>query len=292
MGDDVRTSVRQHYARTARESPSGGPRAGGCGCGVGKPAASSCCGGSATSRASTLPQAASGSERLGYSGTDLASIPAESDMGLGCGNPTAIATLRPGETVVDLGSGGGIDCFVAARRVGPGGKVIGVDMTPEMIDRARAAAEKGSYRTVEFRLGEIENLPVADATADAVISNCVINLSPDKPRVFREAFRVLRPGGRLMVSDIVLRQELPERLRKSAELWAGCVAGAMVLDRYLGAIREAGFSEVSVASERAAGDLVDEGEARDLLARTPELTEADLRQMAGSVVSVSVLARK
>ena len=168
---DVRTSVREHYARTARRRE-GGVRMRRLG-----PAA--CCG--------PTPFA---SERLGYGSADLASIPKDADLGLGCGNPTALAGLRSGETVVDLGSGGGIDCFLASRNVGPSGRVIGVDMTPEMIDRARRAAAEGGYGNVEFRLGEIESLPVADAVADAVISNCVVNLSPDKPRVFREAFRV------------------------------------------------------------------------------------------------------
>ncbi len=295
---DVRNTVREHYARTAREAATGpsakSARAEGCGCGCGsgaiksdelpmaKAATSSCCGGSTVSQ----------SERLGYSAKDLASVPAEADMGLGCGNPTAIGTLRPGETVLDLGSGGGIDCFIASRKVGPQGRVIGVDMTPEMIDRARTAAAKGSYRNVEFRLGEIESLPVADGTVDAVISNCVINLSPDKPRVFREAFRALRPGGRLMVSDIVLRERLPERLLKNAELWAGCVAGAMMLDDYLAAIRDAGFSEVAVTSERRAGELFGAEEADELLARAPGLTPEELRHMGDVVASVAVLAKK
>jgi arsenite methyltransferase len=270
---DVRTSVREHYARTAR--------AGKAGCGCGGSVRQACCG-----------PTQSASERLGYGSADLASIPKDADLGLGCGNPTALAGLRSGETVVDLGSGGGIDCFLASRNVGPSGRVIGVDMTPEMIDRARRAAAEGAYGNVEFRLGEIESLPVADAVADAVISNCVVNLSPDKPRVFREAFRVLKPGGRMMVSDIVLRGPLPEAVRKSVELWAGCVAGAMLLEEYLGAIRTAGFSDVTVESEKRAGDLMSDGDAEALLAGNPDISRQELSRLAGLVVSVAVKAVK
>ncbi len=228
MKDDIRAVVRERYAQTARQADKAG-----CGCGCG-------CGG------------ASPSEQLGYARTELDSIPVEADLGLGCGNPTALAGLQAGETVLDLGSGGGIDCFLAARRVGPQGRVIGVDMTAEMIDRARAAARQAGFQNVEFRLGEIENLPVADGTADAVISNCVINLSPDKGRVFREAFRALKPGGRLLVSDVVLSGELPAALREDAESWAACVSGALPEQEYLQLIREAGFSAVKVAGRSGA----------------------------------------
>jgi len=229
MSEDIRSAVRDRYARTARQADQGG-----CGCGCG-------CGG------------ASQSEQLGYERSDLQAIPAEADLGLGCGNPTALAGLQAGETVLDLGSGGGIDCFLAARRVGPAGRVIGVDMTAEMIDRSRAAARQGGFQNVEFRLGEIENLPVADASVDAVISNCVINLSPDKGRVFREAFRALKAGGRLLVSDIVLTGELPAGAREDAELWAACVSGALPEQEYLSLIREAGFTEVGVVGRAGAG---------------------------------------
>jgi SAM-dependent methyltransferase len=276
MGKDVRIEVREHYARTARSGEVG------CGCGGGK-SASACCGASA----SGLP-----SEHVGYSREDLASIPTESNLGLGCGNPTAIGELRPGETVVDLGSGGGIDCFLASRKVGSRGRVIGVDMTPEMLDRARSAATKGSYSNVEFRLGEIENLPVADGVADVVISNCVINLSPDKQRVFREAFRVLKPGGRMMISDIVLRGEVPEKARKSIELWAGCVAGAMLKGDYIEAIREAGFARVLVVSERKAGDSLGEEQAADILGKAPGLSREELRRMGENIVSIELKATK
>ncbi len=276
MGKDVRIEVRERYARTARG------REAGCGCG-GEKSASACCGASASG---------SPSEQLGYSREDLASIPTESDLGLGCGNPTAIGELRPGETVVDLGSGGGIDCFLASRKVGLQGRVIGVDMTPEMLDRARSAAVKGSYANTEFRLGEIENLPVGNGVADVVISNCVINLSPDKQRVFREVFRILKPGGRMMISDIVLRGELPEKARKSLELWSGCVAGAMLKEDYLQAIREAGFAEVVVVSERKAGDLFGEETAADILEKAPGLSREELRRLGEGVVSMELKATK
>ena len=275
MSDDVRTEVRARYARTATADRAG------CGCAGSGKAERSCCGGSASQ-----------SERLGYGRVELASIPAEADLGLGCGNPTVLAELQSGETVVDLGSGGGIDCFLASRTVGPTGKVIGVDMTPEMIDRARRAAATGDYGNVEFRLGEIESLPVADRAADVVISNCVINLSPDKQRVFREVFRVLKPGGRLMVSDIVLREELPEKVRKSVELWAGCISGAMLEQDYLGAIREAGFSDVKVVSVKRAGDLFGEVQAEALIAEVPDISRQELSRLGGAVFSIEVKATR
>ena len=186
-----------------------------------------------------------------YRNADISDLPATvTDVAFGCGNPTAIAALEPGQVVLDLGSGGGIDCFLAAKMVGPTGRVIGVDMTPEMIRLARKNAEKVGAPNVEFRLGEIENLPVADESVDVIISNCVINLSPDKPRVFREAFRVLKPGGRLQVSDIVWTRLVPEEIRSDMEKWAGCIAGALLESEYLDHIRAAGFVDVaSVATE-------------------------------------------
>ncbi len=223
--DLLRQAVRQRYSRVGRS--------GGC-CG---PAVSSCC--------SPAPQAAA--EGVGYSEAELAAVPEGANLGLGCGNPQAIAALKPGEVVLDLGSGGGLDCFLAARAVGETGRVIGVDMTPEMIDRARAAARKGGFTNVEFRLGEIENLPVADNSVDVIMSNCVINLSPDKPRVFCEAFRVLKPGGRLAVSDIVATAELPAELAADLDLYAGCVSGAAPIDALERMLKEAGFAEVRIA---------------------------------------------
>lgn len=201
---------------------------------------SSCCCGSPATDAAL---------RIGYSEKDLENIPEASIMGLGCGNPVALASLEEGKTVLDLGSGGGIDVFLAARKVGPKGKAIGVDMTEEMVNRARATASKYGYQNVDIRLGEIENLPVEDDSVDVVISNCVINLSLDKEKVFREAYRVLKPGGRIMISDLVTEGELPEEVRKSFDAWAGCIAGALEKNQYLDTIRRAGFKKVKIASE-------------------------------------------
>jgi len=187
---------------------------------------------------------------LGYTLEQAEAIPDGANLGLGCGNPLAHAAVKRGETVLDLGSGAGIDAFLAAREVGPTGRVIGVDMAASMLRRARENAEKGGYTNVEFRLGEIENLPVADATVDVIISNCVINLSPEKPRVFAEALRVLKPGGRLLVSDLVLSRALPESVRKRVEDHVGCVAGTLPKDDYVRQIREAGFAGVEVVEER------------------------------------------
>jgi arsenite methyltransferase len=189
--------------------------------------------------------------KLGYSPDEIESVPDDSVLGLGCGNPVALASLKEGETVLDLGSGGGIDVFLAAKKVGSSGKVIGVDMTEEMVAIAEASALKHGYKNVEFRLGEIENLPVEDETVDVIISNCVINLSPDKLKVFQEAYRVLKPGGRLMVSDLVTEGKLPEEIRKSYDAWAGCIAGALEKSAYLETIKRAGFKNVKVASEKA-----------------------------------------
>jgi len=195
---------------------------------------------------------------MGYSPAELSSLPEGADLGLGCGNPQAIAALRPGETVLDLGSGGGIDCFLASRAVGESGKVIGVDMTPEMIQRAREGATEAGISNVDFRLGEIEHLPVADGTADVILSNCVINLSPDKPAVFREAFRVLKPGGRLAISDMVAVAPLPEEVRNSVELHVGCVAGAAMIDELKTMLGEIGFVDVRIETNERGGELIRE----------------------------------
>jgi len=273
---DMRSEVRKRYARTAAAG------AGGCGCGDGGKGSRSCCG-------PTL----SSSERLGYGKADLASIPEEADLGLGCGNPTALAGLQSGETVLDLGSGAGIDCFLASRRVGPAGRVIGVDMTPQMIDRARAAAARGEYGNVEFRLGEIENLPVADGSVDVVISNCVVNLSPDKPRVFREAFRVLRPGGRMMVSDLALKRPLPKAVRESVEAYVACIAGALVREDYLSAIREAGFKDITVVSEKSfPAELVLGDSLAPEIIQKLSLPQKELMEHVSSVVSLNISAFK
>ena len=185
----------------------------------------------------------------GYSEKDLENLPESAILGLGCGNPVAFANLRKGETVLDLGSGGGIDVFLASKKVGQNGKVIGVDMTEEMLERAKASALKHGYKNVEFRLGEIENLPIENNSIDTIISNCVINLSSDKLKVFQEAYRVLKPNGKLMVSDIVTKGKLPEDIRKSFDAWAGCIAGALEQNEYIETIKKAGFKKVEIISE-------------------------------------------
>ena len=190
-------------------------------------------------------------EAFGYSPEELTSIPAEANMGLSCGNPTATANLRPGDVVVDLGSGGGLDVFLSSRQVGPTGKAIGIDMTPAMIERAKASAEKGGYTNVEFHLARIDSLPLPDASVDCVISNCVINLAPDKPAVFREIARVLKPGGRLAVSDIALKAELPEALASSLAAYVGCIAGAVRIETYRDELLKAGFEYVEIVDSGA-----------------------------------------
>lgn len=196
--------------------------------------------------ASPLSQA----EAIGYLREDLEHIPEEAVIGLGCSNPTAIAALKPGEVVLDLGSGAGVDVFLAANKVGPTGRVIGVDMTQEMVDKAKGIARSYGYYNVEFRLGEIEKLPIEDESVDVVISNCVINLSPDKSKVFREAYRALKPGGRLIVSDIVSERELPDEIKNDLDAWTGCIAGALEQQEYLGEVKKAGFEDVMVVSSR------------------------------------------
>lgn len=188
---------------------------------------------------------------MGYSGQELGSVPEAAVMGLGCGNPTALAELKEGEIVLDLGSGGGLDAFIAAQRVGGSGHVIGVDMTEEMVERARRNASRYGYRNVEFRVGEIENLPLDDDSVDVIISNCVINLSPDKLATFKEAFRVLKAGGRILISDLVTEGELPEDVRRSFEAWAACIAGALEKQEYLDTIKRAGFRDVSVVAQHS-----------------------------------------
>jgi SAM-dependent methyltransferase len=239
--DSHRQQVREAYAQVAIANNLGG------GCGV----ESSCCGVSDDSAINTLI-----STRLGYSESDLQVVPEGADMGLGCGNPKAIAALQSGETVVDLGSGGGFDCFLAAAEVGDGGSVIGVDMTPDMLSKARGNAVKGNYANVEFRLGEIEALPIADNTADVIISNCVINLSPNKARVFREAFRVLKAGGRLAISDVVATIELPEEMRNDPQLIAGCMGNASLIETLHGWIDEAGFTAIRIQPKDESKDFI------------------------------------
>lgn len=268
---EIHRAVRKHYARSAVAGTS-------C-CG---PAAAGCCGPSAPAQIART---------VGYSADDLGAVPDGANLGLGCGNPLAFAALRPGDVVVDLGSGAGFDCFLAAARVGPTGRVIGVDMTPEMVERARALARRDGVTNVEFRLGEIEALPVANGLADMVISNCVINLSPEKPRVFAEAFRVLRPGGVLMVSDLVLRRPLPERVRASVEAYVGCISGASLREDYLTMIATAGFEQVQVLAEDPYAVGSSSPDATEIaMMEATGLSQDDLRATAEAVVSVKVRA--
>ena len=229
--DKVKKIVRSRYGKVAKNQTS-------C-CGTSTKSKTSCCN-------SSKITAEEVSKTIGYSKEELESTPDASNMGLGCGNPTAFASIQEGEIVLDLGSGGGLDCFLAAQKVGSKGRVIGVDMTPDMIDLARDNANKNDIKNVEFRLGEIENLPVANEHIDIIISNCVINLSPEKQKVFNEAYRVLKPGGRFVISDIVLLKDLPESLKNDETLLAGCVAGAELKENYLSMIREAGFENIKV----------------------------------------------
>jgi SAM-dependent methyltransferase len=230
---------------------------------------------------------------IGYGEDEMKAVPEGANLGLGCGNPTALASLKAGERVLDLGSGAGFDCFLAAKRVGQKGRVIGVDMTPEMLEKARLNAKKGKYTNVEFRLGEIENLPVADNSVDVIISNCVINLAPNKKRVFEESFRVLAPKGRLMVSDIVLLKELPNAVQECAEAYSSCVSGAEIKDKYLDLIRKAGFEEVKVFQEKAypLEFIVSEPEAKEAV-NSLGLTQEEVREVAKTILSVSVSASK
>jgi SAM-dependent methyltransferase len=261
-GEEIVREVRKRYASIAvASSPCCGP-------------APSCCG--------TAPA----SRPLGYGGKELAAVPSEADLGLGCGAPVGHLALRPGETVLDLGSGPGLDALLAARLVGPTGRVIGVDMTPEMLERARATAARAGAAHVEFREGRLEALPVADASVDAVTSNCVINLVPDKAAVFREVARVLRPGGRAVIADIVLERPLPEAVAKDVLAWCGCVSGAAPRRDYFRLVEEAGLRDVSVLKEEDyASSLaqIASDEAQTLLQRwgvTPE-------QLRGAVTSVT-----
>jgi SAM-dependent methyltransferase len=268
--EEIKKNVREGYAKIAKKTARS-PK--------------SCCGSSQPTKEI--------SKQIGYREEDLASVPAGANLGLGCGNPIAFASLKKGETVLDLGSGGGLDCFLAARKVGEKGRVIGVDMTPEMVDKARENARKSRYGNVEFRLGEIENLPVGDNIADIVISNCVINLSPDKARVFREAFRVLKPGGRLMVSDIVLLKKLPAEVEKSVEAYIGCLSGAIMKDKYLSLIREAGFQDVRIMEETRfpVEYMTNDPTAKALIKKT-KVPKRTAKSIANAVESIKVYGLK
>ena len=263
----VRKMVREGYGKIAKQKNSG------CGCGCGS--------------------VTNVSEQIGYTKEELNAVPEGADLNLGCGNPVALASLKEGETVIDLGSGGGLDCFLAAKKVGPKGKVIGVDMTTEMLDRARANSKKGKYTNVEFRLGEIENIPVADNTADVIISNCVINLSPNKQRVFEEAYRVLKPNGRLMISDMVLLKGIPEAIVNNVEAYIGCIAGAEKKQDYLEQIKKAGFNKVEIVKETTLPfEALVSGATAQQVMKQMKITKKKAEEIFGSVVSIRVSATK
>jgi len=283
--EKIKKEVREGYAKIVKEGLCCGPK-------------TSCCDSSMTYEEL--------SKKMGYTEKELQSVPEGANLSLGCGNPVALASLKEGETVLDLGSGAGLDCFLAGKKVGEKGKVIGVDMTPEMIDEARENARKGNYENVEFRLGEIENLPVADNAADVIISNCVINLSPNKKRVFEETFRALKPSGRLMVSDIVLLKGLPEAIKKRAHP-ASCVHYAIMKDEYIEAIEQAGFQDVRIIEEKRYSfeDVVSDPNARVIVANpnknTQELKSLSelekerkeiVKEILNSTVSINVSAIK
>jgi len=268
--EEIRKAVRERYGNIVVRENSCCGQVNTCGCG------------------SSLENV---SKAIGYRDEQLQAVPAGANLGLGCGNPTALASLKEGEVVLDLGSGGGFDCFLAANTVGESGKVIGVDMTAEMIERARENARKGDYKNVEFRLGEIEHLPVADNSVDVIISNCVINLSPDKGQVFKEAYRSLKSGGRIMVSDIVLLKELPDVIKSSIEAYVGCVAGATTKQEYLATVAGAGFQEVEIVSEVSAKGVFDSATAQSI-AENMGISPGIVEKAADSIVSVQLRAVK
>ena len=271
--DKVKGAVRDAYAKVAKDEPRSF-------------AVNSCCGAS-SNFVSEISLA------VGYKKEELDSVPEGANLGLGCGNPTALASLEKGETVLDLGAGAGFDCFLAANNVGDDGLVIGVDMTPEMVDKARSNARKGGYKNVDFRLGELEHLPVADNSVDVLISNCVINLTPDKAAVFNEAFRVLKSGGRFAVSDIVLLKELPDAVKQSVSAYVGCLSGAIMKDAYLETIRAAGFEGVEIVDGSALSlDCFENDPAVQTARNNLSLTLEELDNVASAVVSIKVVGEK
>jgi len=269
----IKKVVREGYAKIAKQDSS-------C-CAP----ANSCCG--STDLAEDI------SKSIGYTKEELKAVPEGANLGLGCGNPVALASLKEGEIVLDLGSGAGFDCFLAADRVGENGRVIGVDMTPEMVEKARENARKSNYANVEFRLGEIENLPVADNSVDIVISNCVINLAPDKGKVFSEAFRALKPGGRLMISDIVLLKELPDFIKDSIEAYIGCLSGAIMRNEYIEAIKASGFQEIRIVDETSfpIECMANDPTAKAII-KNLEIPLEEVKEAANSVASIKVYGVK
>jgi ubiquinone/menaquinone biosynthesis C-methylase UbiE len=272
---DIHSVVREHYGQIA--SGFQADKSASCGCKADKPASASCCDSQTVS-----------SQLKIYETADVATLPEDvTGLSLGCGDPVTLAALQPGQTVLDLGSGGGIDCFLSAQKVGPTGKVIGVDMTAEMLEKARQNRAKLGLDNVEFRLGEIEHLPVADNTIDVIISNCVINLSPDKPQVFREAFRVLHPGGKLSVSDITTNGPLPEVVKSNLSAWAGCVGGALDVKDYVAAIEAAGFVDVNIARVYFSKEM-----AKEMAGEAINLDEFPNINLSQAVFSAKITARK
>ena len=264
--EKIKKVVRERYAKFARQGRS-------------------CCGSAASVQDI--------SKKIGYGEQELKAAPEGANLGLGCGNPVALASLREGETVLDLGSGAGFDCFLVADKVGKRGRVIGVDMTPEMIEKARENAREGNYKNIEFRLGEIENLPAADKSVDVIISNCVINLVPGKRKVFREAFRVLKPGGRLMISDIVLLKKLPDFIKSSIEAYVGCVSGAMQKDEYIRAIKAAGFEKVRIIDEVSFPiECMANDPTAKAIVENLKIPIEKAKEVANSVVSIKVYGVK
>ncbi len=264
----VKKSVRDSYGKIA------------------KGVSQSCCGSSKSSAQKV-------SMGVGYTPDELKTIPENANMGLGCGNPTAMASISEGETVLDLGSGGGIDCFLAAQKTGPTGQVIGVDMTAEMIDRARLNVAKTPYNNVEFRLGEIEHLPVADSSVDIIISNCVINLSQQKDQVFKEAYRVLKDGGRMMISDIVITKDLPESILNSISAYVGCIAGAEKKESYIDLISAAGFRDVQIVAEQSVpADLWMDDPIAEQIRKETGLSKGSGKEFFESIESINVSAKK
>ena len=263
---ELKNAVKESYSRVAKN-------------------ASSCCSSGCCGSAKPLQI----SKKIGYTEEQMRNVPAGSNLGLGCGNPIALASIKEGETVLDLGSGAGFDCFLASKIVGPRGKVIGVDMTAEMVAKAKANADHGGYSNVEFRQGEIEALPVEDNSVDVIISNCVINLVPDKEKAFQEAFRVLRPMGRLMVSDIVLLKGLPDFVKQSIEAYVGCIAGAVKKDKYLEAIGSAGFKDVCVMQEAIFPlDCMTNDPTGQAILKSLEGSAEDIKKVEGCISSVKV----
>ena len=269
----IKSKVREGYARIANKNSSCCKKV------------ESCCGG--------INSTEEISKNIGYTDEELEAVPDGANLGLGCGNPTSLASLKEGEIVLDLGSGAGFDCFLAANKVGKQGRVIGVDMTREMVDKARENAVKGGYSNVEFRLGEIENLPIDHESVDVVISNCVINLSPNKKQVFDEAYRVLKPGGRLIVSDIVLLKELPDFIKHSIEAYVGCISGAINKDEYMKLIKESGFHNVSISDETSFPiELMINDPTAQAIINKGNITSEELEKVGNSVLSIKVTCKK